>query len=148
LLAQTKALSTAQVEALVPKLFAWSESGNLYPPNLTFLRLSVNGRGIPPHQPIRGLPSWKAFWNLPSLDALEGRPQYSAGEAFSPALLAAQLQPADFRLHPDSPGKAEGPGGKDVGADVDLVGPGPAYERWKKTPEYQEWLKDTRQMKK
>jgi hypothetical protein len=24
--------------------------------------------------------------------------------------------------------------------DVDLVGPGPAYERWKKTPEYQRWL--------
>jgi len=24
---------------------------------------------------------------------------------------------------------------------VDLVGPGPAYERWKKTPEYQEWRK-------
>jgi hypothetical protein len=29
---------------------------------------------------------------------------------------------------------------------VDLVGPGPAYERWKKTPEYQQWLKDTKQV--
>jgi hypothetical protein len=28
---------------------------------------------------------------------------------------------------------------------VDLVGPGAAYERWKKTPEYQQWLKDTGQ---
>ena len=30
---------------------------------------------------------------------------------------------------------------------VVLVGPGRAYERWKKTPEYQQWLKDTKQIK-
>ena len=30
---------------------------------------------------------------------------------------------------------------------MDLVGPGPAYERWKKTPEYQQWLKDTEQFR-
>ena len=40
------------------------------------------------------------------------------------------------------------PDGKDLGADVDLVGPGAAYERWKKTLEYQQWLKDTGQVKK
>jgi hypothetical protein len=28
-----------------------------------------------------------------------------------------------------------GNGGKDLGADVDLVGPGKAYEAWKRTPE-------------
>ena len=44
--------------------------------------------------------------------------------------------------------RISGPGGKDLGADVDLVGPGPAYERWKKTPEYQQWLKDSGQVKK
>jgi hypothetical protein len=26
-----------------------------------------------------------------------------------------------------------------------LVGPGEAYERWKKTPDYQQWLEDTGQ---
>jgi hypothetical protein len=35
---------------------------------------------------------------------------------------------------------------KDLGGDVDLVGPGEAYERWMTTPEYQEWLMETRQM--
>ena len=40
-----------------------------------------------------------------------------------------------------------GKDGKNLGADVDLVGPGPAYERWKKTPEYQQWLKDTGQLR-
>src|SRR5262249_56577324 len=34
------------------------------------------------------------------------------------------------------------------GADVDLVGPGKAYERWKQTPAYQQWLKDTKQVTK
>jgi len=41
--------------------------------------------------------------------------------------------------------KAAGKGGEDLGADVDLIGYGPAYERLKKTPEYQEWLKETKQ---
>jgi hypothetical protein len=45
----------------------------------------------------------------------------------------------------ESAGHAAGPDGKDLGADVSLVGPSPAYERWKKTPEYQEWLKITGQ---
>src|SRR5262249_48046979 len=40
-----------------------------------------------------------------------------------------------------------GKDGKDLGADVDLVGPGAAYERWKKRPEYQQWLKDTGQLR-
>src|SRR5262249_22236447 len=53
----------------------------------------------------------------------------------------------DFRLRPDSPGYQAGKDKKDLGADVDLVGPGAAYERWKKTPEYRQWLKETGQLK-
>ena len=59
-----------------------------------------------------------------------------------------KLTPEDFRLRPDSAGYRAGKDKKDLGADVDLVGPGPAYERWKKTPDYQQWLKDTGQVKK
>ena len=55
----------------------------------------------------------------------------------------AELTAEDFRLRPDSAGYRAGPDGKDLGADIDFVGPGEAYERWKKTPEYQEWLKET-----
>ena len=57
------------------------------------------------------------------------------------ATALAALKPADFRLAPGSPGKGKGEGGKDLGADVDLVGPGEAYEKWKKTREYEEWRK-------
>ena len=42
----------------------------------------------------------------------------------------------------DAAGKGAGPDGKDLGAD----GPGRSrsgLERWKQTPEYQRWLKDT-----
>ena len=48
---------------------------------------------------------------------------------------------ADFRLRDDSLGKKAGPGGKDLGADVDRVGPGKAYEEWKKTDDYKAWRK-------
>jgi hypothetical protein len=51
------------------------------------------------------------------------------------------LRTDDFRLAPDSPGQGAGEDGRDLGADVTLVGPGRAYDYWTKTPAYQEWLK-------
>jgi hypothetical protein len=58
----------------------------------------------------------------------------------APKMLAPEkLSPEDFRVHES--------GDKGRGADVDLVGPGPAYERWQKTPAYQARLKDTRAQK-
>jgi len=54
---------------------------------------------------------------------------------------SAGIAVGEFRLAPGSPGKGAGPMGKDLGADVDLVGPGEAYEKWKKTKEYREWRK-------
>ena len=78
----------------------------------------------------------------------KGSVRYQGGDLLAKAGRAPeQLTPEDFRLRPDSAGYRAGKDGKDLGADVDLVGPGPAYERWKKTPEYQQWLKDTRQLK-
>ena len=59
-----------------------------------------------------------------------------------------ELTPEAFRLLIDSAGFRASPDGKDLGADVDLVGPGEAYERWKKTPEYAKWLKETEEMMK
>src|SRR5262249_41828822 len=50
-----------------------------------------------------------------------------------------KLRPQDFRIRTDDPRL------KDFGADVNLVGPGPAYDRWKKTAGYQQWLKETGQ---
>jgi hypothetical protein len=52
----------------------------------------------------------------------------------------------DYRLLPDSLGYHAGERGRDLGADIDLVGPGLAYERWKTTPEYQEWSRASVQL--
>ena len=54
------------------------------------------------------------------------------------ALNALPLE--DFRLRPDSAGYQAGADGKDLGADVEIVGPGAPYERWKQSPEYATWL--------
>src|SRR5262249_19491823 len=76
----------------------------------------------------------------------EGNVRFQGGDLLKRALTAPEkLTAEDFRLRADSAGTKAGKDGKDLGADVDLIGPGPAYERWKKTPEYQQWLKDTRQ---
>jgi hypothetical protein len=72
--------------------------------------------------------------------------RYQGGDLLAKVNLAPeQLTPEDFRLRPDSAGYRAGKNNKDLGAEVDLVGPGKAYERWKKTPKYQEWLKETGQ---
>jgi hypothetical protein len=61
---------------------------------------------------------------------------------------ALRKEAADFRLLADSPGKGKGKGGRDLGADIQLVGPGAAYERWKQSAEYRQWVKETGQLHK
>jgi hypothetical protein len=98
---------------------------------------------------ISGLADWRRFWGDAEANSVEGRsPRYLGGDALDLASKAPeQLNPEDFRLHPHSAGHGAGPDGQDLGADVELVGPGEAYERWKKTPECQQWLIDTGQKK-
>jgi hypothetical protein len=99
------------------------------------------------------LDDWRQLWNSPETGSVEGRPLFVGGALFrapghSPVqftLAPDQLTPEVLRFHGESLGYAAGPDGKDLGADIDLVGPGPAYERWKKTPAYQEWLKESGQ---
>src|SRR5262249_37944127 len=90
------------------------------------------------------LAEWNALWKLKDTGTELGEARFVGGD-LSAKLQADphQLQAAEFRLAKGSPGQGVLPGGKDLGADVDLVGPGEAYERWKKTPAYQEWRKQT-----
>jgi hypothetical protein len=91
---------------------------------------------------------WEKIWGLKDTKSLLGnvrgllpyepQRQYPLDELYNAT---------NFRLADGSPGKGAGEGGRDLGADVDMVGPGPAYERWKKTPAYLQWLKDTGQVK-
>ena len=98
---------------------------------------------------LKNLADWQRFWKTGEADALEGRVTFQGGDLISKAALTPERVTADdFRLRPDSAGYRAGKDGKDLGADIDLVGPGPAYERWQKTPAYQQWLKDSGQVKK
>jgi hypothetical protein len=54
-----------------------------------------------------------------------------------------QLRRGIVRIDPGMPGESAGPGGTDLGADLNLVGPGEPYQRWTKTAEYHEWRKKT-----
>src|SRR5262249_60336292 len=99
-------------------------------------------KSMGPSRPSRTLADWEQFWSLENTGSLQAKVQFQGYDAASPP---ANPTPSDFRLRPDSPGKGAGKDGRDLGADVDLVGPGAAYERWKQTPEYQEWRKRTGQ---
>ena len=96
----------------------------------------------------KDLADWNRFWHQTDTGSTEGVVRFQGGDLLQRTLTDAEkLSPEDFRLRADSAGYHAGPDGKDLGADVDLVGPGPAYERWKKTPEYQEWIKDSGQVR-
>jgi serine/threonine protein kinase len=144
-LAKAAVLPPTEAEAAFLRLMTWRGERNLFPLGSASMRWGVDGKLLPPRPPA-GLEEWKQFWGAGETDSVEGSVRFQGGNLLSRGEADLdQLTPDDFRLRPDSPGYRAGPDGKDLGADVDLVGPGPAYERWKKTPEYQQWLKDTGQ---
>jgi len=136
-----------EAEAALLGLLQWRGERNLFAKGSPSLCWTVEFKQLPPRGP-KSLEDWKAFWGTAEADSLEGSIRFHGGNLLSRTGEAIkQLTPEDFRLRADSPGYRAGKDGKDLGADVDLVGPGPAYERWKQTPEYQEWLKETGQVK-
>jgi serine/threonine protein kinase len=140
-----KPLQPKEAAALLTRFLNWRDRLNLYAPGVSF----VSGYTDPVTVIFNKLADWKQFWGPPEGEAIEGRVLYHGGDVVAKLRATPEkLTPDDFRLRPDSAGYRAGKDGKDLGADVDLVGPGPAYERWKKTPEYQQWLKDTKQVTK
>jgi hypothetical protein len=128
-----------------PRLVRWRGRENLHQAKIlsTFKFMELPG-----YPGTKTLDEWNKFWGLANTDSQAGRPAYAAGDV-APKLANQweRITAADFRLRSDSPGYRAGKDGKDMGADIDLVGPGEAYSRWQKTPEYQQWLKDTGQKK-
>jgi hypothetical protein len=119
----------------------WKDGTNLLGPARPFLFLDYK----PFPEGKVGFPEdWKKFWKSESVPGIVGEPRFEGGDllAFKPEARAS-LTAAAFRLAAGSPGKDKGPGGKDLGADVDRVGPGKPYEDWKRTSDYQQWRKQT-----
>jgi formylglycine-generating enzyme required for sulfatase activity len=141
---ETVRLEPLQAKALLLQLAEWAGDRNVFRGGSTATSWGI---GVEPSPPApTSLDEWKQLWG--NLERDQHRSiRYQGGNLLSrPENALDQLTPEDFRLRPDSAGYRAGPDGKDLGADVDLVGPGAAYERWKKTPEYQQWLKDTNQV--
>jgi hypothetical protein len=149
-----KMLPPGEAEACLPRIVGWQGERNVYAVDRPFLGLMGRaGPGAPwsmtPSKLPTGLAGWKQLWGSAEAGSVEGKVHYRNGDPLTKIendLETVTLE--DFRLRPDSAGHRAGKDGKDLGADVDLVGPGPAYERWKKTPAYQEWLKETGQINK
>jgi hypothetical protein len=136
------------IEAAVRLMVTWREHRNLDSPGSAYLQCFVANK-FQDWRLFETRAAWDHIWGSGPAGSLEGRIRYHGGDLL--ARLAngpGQLTPDDFRLRPDSAGYRAGDDGKDLGADIDLVGPGPAYERWRKTPAYQQWLQDTGQVKK
>jgi Protein kinase domain len=145
-LAKNKALAPGEAEAMLLRLLTWRDDRNLYARGGSSLSWGPLGYEAP--RGPKNVADWKRFWGTPNADCLEGLIRYQGGNLLAKLMnTPEQLTPEDFRLRPDSAGYRAGKDGKNLGADIDLVGPGPAYERWKKTPEYQQWRKDTGQVK-
>ncbi len=140
-------LQPGKVEGYVRRMLTWRDRDNVYAGDGPILSWVFDEGATPPGTP-NSPADWRRFWGAPDAACASGPVRYRGGNLFAKlATTPAQLRPEDFRLRPDSAGYRAGKDGKDLGADVDLVGPGPAYERWQKTPEYQHWLKDTGQVK-
>jgi hypothetical protein len=126
--AQHRPLSNDQALALLPRLVQWTEQRNLY--DVRSQRYSNLGE-------VKHVKDWEEFWKEKPTGSLQGQIRFKLGEPFG------GLVPNEaYRLQLESLGQAAGEGGRDLGADVDLVGPGPAYERWTKTDQYKAWLEE------
>ena len=89
---------------------------------------------------MNGLAAWCRYWKVTDSGSVAGQARFRGGNLRARMYAAPErVGPDDFRLLPDSGGYRAGEGAKDLGADVDLVGPGAAY---------QQWLKETGQGKK
>ncbi len=141
---EDEGVTLEQASELLPRLVGFVDDQSLYSePTFAFLKSNRNGapKAVGRHSTLA---EWHKFWGITKSTSLVGTPAFEGGDVFKRSLEdPGSLTPADFRLAKGSAGQGVLPGGKDLGADVDLVGPGEAYERWKKTPEYQEWRKKT-----
>jgi hypothetical protein len=146
--AHKEPFAAAQAEALLPRLVRLDEKQNVYRTGTPMLQFVADWQSLGSKRG-QDLADWDRFWGHKNIGSMEGEIRFQGGDLVTRARSAPeQLTAEDFRLRADSAGYKAGKDDKDLGVDIDLVGPGPAYERWKKSPEYQQWLKDTGQVKK
>jgi serine/threonine protein kinase len=139
-----EALTRAEAQAFLRRLITWSEGHNaVSDASAPMTYYGYWGDPAPRATLLRDGPTpadWQQFWKLERATGSWGRIYFQTESLSEKVIEAPQTVSApDFRLRGDSLGKKAGPGGKDLGADLDRIGPGKAYEEWKKTDEYRAW---------
>jgi uncharacterized protein (TIGR03067 family) len=129
-----------QILELLPQAIRWRDHNNRYAVQNALL----GHYGARPFTESlvnwRTLAEWEAYWHLTDIKSTITEALSFAGDKKEANLRSKltktpeQFSPTEFRLAKGGDGQ-----GKEVGADVDLVGPGTAYERWKQTPAYPAW---------
>jgi hypothetical protein len=135
----------ARAKALLKQAMQWREGRSLYPVHCLMALMELKKNTF--HPLCSGLGEWHQFWGQPASGSVTGAARFAAADLRTRLRGKVQtLTPADFRLAKGSPGQGAGPGGKDLGADVDLVGPGEAYHRWRQSPAYRGWRNKTNEL--
>src|SRR5262249_23465422 len=105
----------AEAEAMLRRVLAWRDPGNLYRAGSATANWAVMSKEANAPSPRAGksLADWKRLWNDPQAALAEGRIRYHRGDLLTRVGTAPdQLTPDDFRLRPDSAGYRAGPDGK------------------------------------
>ena len=138
-----RALTGTELENRLRRIVVWREEHNVSAEGVPLLTLNEARAGrVEPTRRYQTVEEWNQLWGLAESTSLRGPIRFEGGDLHAKLEMMGQpLTLGDFQLQSNSTGYRAAADGLDLGPDLDLVGPGPAYERWQKTPEYQEWLK-------
>ncbi|HZL88827.1 MAG TPA: serine/threonine-protein kinase [Pirellulaceae bacterium] len=137
--------SGAELEDLLRRVVVWHEERNLTAEGVAMLTMFYGvSKRVQPTSRYQTLAEWNQLWGLEHNTSLRGLIRFEGGDLRTKVeMMREPLVLGDFRMTSISTGYRAGAQGRDIGPDIDLVGPGAAYERWKMTPDYQQWVKET-----
>jgi hypothetical protein len=139
--ASAEVIDTRAAQANLRQWLTWNEHRNLYKVEANFLVMHQDPAPSQFPTDVVSLQEWHALWQATDTGAQEGIPKFQLERlTFRDISRPEELRAEDFRLMPGSPGHAAGDGEQDLGARTEFVGPGSAYDSWKKTPAYRAWL--------
>jgi hypothetical protein len=142
ILSQTEPIDFQAGQKMLRQRLTWRDQRNVYGVAEHYLRVTHNDLGA---DGLKTLANWLSLWEAGDSGSLAGWPRFQSARLNAhDHTRPEELRAADFRLLPGSPGQGAGDDGRDLGADVNQVGPGTAYDAWRKTPEYEEWVNGQR----
>jgi serine/threonine protein kinase len=132
-----------RVDHLARAALHWTGERNVYLPTTGYELWHGDDAGKMARA-VKSRAAWKEGWGASDTGGLEEAVRFFGPTRRDGPTGVAEINPDNFRLAVGSPGLSAGSGGNDLGADVTLVGPGDAYERWKKTPDHRDWAEARR----